>query len=103
MAVAIVSANLPVLRPLFVRASNLTKSAQSGYQSGSNNSSKKIPVADWSAIRSTWTIGTGNNKLESDERPFVKVPETNQSSIAEETELRDIRVETGLHQYSHAR
>ena len=103
VAVAIISANLPVLRPLFVRASALTKTDQSGYLSGSNNSSKKNTVPDWAVIKSTWSIGAGSNRLESDERPFVKVPDTNSSSIAEETEMRDIRVETGLHQYSHAR
>ena len=103
VAVAIISANLPVLRPLFVRAADLTKTGQSDYQSGSNNSSKKSAVPDWSAIKSAWSIGAGSNRLESEERPFVKVPETNSSSIAEDTEMRDIRVETGLHQYSHAR
>lgn len=104
VAVAIVSANLPVLRPLFVKAANLTRTGQSGYQSGSNNSSKKKSGADWSGVRSAWSTGANNaSKLDFDERPFVKVPDTHASSLAEDTELRDIRVETGLHQYSHAR
>ena len=87
VAVAIVSANLPVLRPLFVKASTLTKSGQSGYQSGSNNSSKKKSGTDWSGVRSTWSVGGNDHKLDADERPFVKVPETHSSSIAEDTDL----------------
>ena len=100
MAVAIISSNLPVLRPLFVRNSTIAKSHQSGCESGSNNSHKRDPVGDWSKPRSTWSIVTGKT-LEADERPFAKMPEPNAISTSEGTGLVDIHVETKLQQHYH--
>lgn len=100
MAVAIISSNLPVIRPLFVRNQTMAKNHQSGCESGSNNSHKKDAVGDWSKPRSTWSIGTGKT-LEADERPFAKMPEPYISSTSEGTGLVDIRVETKLQQHYH--
>ena len=59
MAVAIISSNLPVLRPLLVKNSVTANSYQSSYE-------------DRSKKDTSWSISKGK-RIEAEERPFAKM------------------------------